>query len=169
MRNLVLADQRGITLMEVLIAVVILSIGLVALSGAIPLAAYGIQEGNQLSTATFLANQRLEQVRNALWQAGPPCLDNVGVSASASAAPTQSCNGTGVTFADESAIAAPYTAYSRIVRISDCGVAPGCGGVTDAGLRQATVVVSYRPMTGSGVAAAGQVKSAVVTMYLARR
>ena len=62
MRRLVL-DERGMTVAEVLIAVVIIGVGLVALSSAIPLAAYGIQEGNQLSTATFLANQRLEQIR----------------------------------------------------------------------------------------------------------
>ena len=71
MRRLVL-DERGMTVAEVLIAVVIIGVGLVALSSAIPLAAYGIQEGNQLSTATFLANQRLEQIRNAAWQAARP-------------------------------------------------------------------------------------------------
>ena len=73
-------SETGLTLMEVMIAVAVVGIGLVALSSAIPLAAYGIQEGNQLSSAIFLANQRMEQVRNARWEAGPPCVDNVGVS-----------------------------------------------------------------------------------------
>lgn len=168
MRRL-LGDQQGMTLMEIMIAVAIIGTGLVALSSAVPLAAYGIQEGNQLSSATFLANQRLEQVRGAQWEVGPPCTDTVGVSASATVAPTQSCGGSATTFADESPMAAPYTGYNRTVRITDCGVAPGCGGITNAALRQVTVSVTYRPMTGFGVAPAGQRKSAVVTMYIASR
>src|SRR5262245_44377170 len=49
----------------------IIGVGLLALSSAIPLVAYGMREGNQLSTVTFLANQRLEQVRNAPGRVGP--------------------------------------------------------------------------------------------------
>ena len=71
-------DQRGATLMEVLIAMAIIAVGVWALAAAIPLAAYGIQEGNQLSTATFLVNQRLEHVRNARWEESP-CVDALGV------------------------------------------------------------------------------------------
>ena len=67
MRRLV-ASQRGMTIAEVLIASAIIATGLVALSAAIPLASYGLQEGNQLSTATFLATERMEQVRNASWR-----------------------------------------------------------------------------------------------------
>ena len=62
-----IADVRGMTIAEVLIAVGIIGVGLLALCSAIPIAAYGINEGSQLSTATFLANQRMEQVRNARW------------------------------------------------------------------------------------------------------
>jgi len=36
-------------------------------------------------------------------------------------------------------------------------------------MRQVTVTVSYRPMTGVGVSAAGSTKSAIVTMFLAKR
>src|SRR5215471_5793895 len=90
-------DDSGMSLMEVMIAVAILGVGLLALSSAIPIAAYGIQEGNQLSTATFLANQRMEQVRNATWTVCPS-LDKLGVSAAATAAPDSSGV---VTFPDE--------------------------------------------------------------------
>jgi len=162
-------SQRGLTLMEVMIAVAVVGIGLVALSSAIPLAAHGIQEGNQLSSAIFLATQRLEQVRNATWAAGPPCVDNVGASATSSVAPTQACGGTATTFADESALAAPYAGYARTVRITDCSTGAGCSGIVDASIRQVTVTVSYRPMTGFGIAADGSVKSAVLAMYIARR
>jgi type II secretory pathway pseudopilin PulG len=155
------------TIVEILFAVAILGVGLVALSSAIPLAAYGIQEGNQLSTATFLANQRLEQVRNATWTVCP-AVDNVGVSES-DAAP-QSAGVT--TFADETSLPAPYAGYSRNVRISaSLGPATCPGGVLTGttGLRQVTVTVTYRPMTGIAMSPSGTAKSAVVTMYVAQR
>ncbi len=167
------------TVAEMLVAIAIIGTGLVALSAAIPLASYGIQEGSQLSTATFLANQRLEQVRNALWQAAQPpppavpivpAADNLGVSVPATAAPT---NGAVTTFPDENPVPAPYTNYTRTVRVTDCSVNPGCGIVpltpSLADLRQVTVTVSYRPMTGVGVAPAGTTKSAIVTLYITKR
>jgi prepilin-type N-terminal cleavage/methylation domain-containing protein len=160
------SDQRGMTIAEIMIAIAIIGIGLVALSSAIPIAAYGIQEGSQLSTATFLANQRIEQVRNSVWQASP-ALDKLGVSASSTAAPVG--DGGVTTFPDETPVPAPYTNYTRTVRVADCAVAPGCSGVVDAGLRQVTVTVSYRPMTGQGVSAAGTTKSATLSMYISQR
>ena len=161
-------DQRGMTIVEILVAVAILGVGLVALSSAIPLAAYGIQEGNRLSTATFLANQRLEQVRNAKWTVCP-AVDNIGVSASDAVAP-QSAGVT--TFPDETTLPAPYAGYGRKVRISaSLGPATCPGGVLTGttGLRQVTVTVTYRPMTGIGMSAPGTAKAAVVTMYVAQR
>ncbi len=171
-----LTDARGMTIPEIAIAIAVIGVGLVALSSAIPLAAYGIQEGNQLSTATFLANQRMEQVRNAQWLAAQPpppaapvlsAVDKLGVSASATAVPVG--DGGVITFPDENPLAAPYTNYNRTVRITDCSVAPGCGGIVNAGLRQVTVTVSYRPMTGFGLAPAITAKSATITMYIAQR
>lgn len=159
------ANQQGMTLAEILIAIAIIGVGLAALASAIPLANYGIQEGNQLSTATFLANQRLEQVRNAQWTATPPVgtpSDSLGVSSSTTSPPQV---GGVTTFPDENPVAAPYTQYTRQVRITDC--AAGCQGVTSADLRQVTVTVSYRPLTGVGQAPAN--KSAVVTMLIAKR
>lgn len=164
-----LGDQRGMTVAELMVAVVIIGVALVALASAIPLAAYGIQEGNQLSTAIFLANQRMEQARNASWTLGtaPLCADGVdtlGVSASSSSAPAA---GAATTFSDESPLAAPYSGYTRTVRISDVSAA-NCA-TTAYGLRQVTVTVSYRPMTGVGMAATTTTKSAVVTMYISQR
>jgi prepilin-type N-terminal cleavage/methylation domain-containing protein len=159
-----IAEQRGITLVEIMIAVAIIGVGLAALSSAIPLAAYGIQEGNQLSTATFLASQRLEQVRNARWEVGPPEVDNLGVGSTA--APV---SGLVTTFPDENPMAAPYAGYTRTVRITDCAAGAGCSTVVTADLRQVTVTVGYRPMTGLGMAPQGTVKPTVLTMYLTRR
>lgn len=164
-RNRSCTDERGMTLAEVLVAMAIVAIGLVAVSQAIPIAAYGIQEGSQKSTATFLANQRLEQVRNAQW-AVTPAADTVGVSPSSGVAPQA---GGVPTFPDEGQVAAPYAAYARQVRISDCGVAPGCAGLVKAGMRQVTVAVSFRPLTARGQAAAGSTESVVLSTYVAQR
>jgi prepilin-type N-terminal cleavage/methylation domain-containing protein len=164
-----LLNQRGMTLVEVLLAAALIGIGMTALASSIPIAAYGIHEGSSLSTATFLANQRLEQVRNATWQEATPCVDNVGVSASASAAPVSTCTGAAVTFPDEAALASPYAGYARTTRITSCGVGAGCNGIVDAELRQVTVTVSYRPMTGTGMSATGTAKTTTVSMYRTKR
>lgn len=162
MRELVV-NQRGMTLAEILVAIGIISVGLAALASAIPISTYGIQEGSQLSTATFLANQRLEQVRNAVWSENP-AVDNLGVSASSTTAPA---SGGTTTFPDESAVASPYAQYARTVRIADCSTGGGCQSIVSDKLRQVTVTVSYRPLTGVGQATA--VKPVVVTMLIARR
>src|SRR5207245_9563011 len=58
-----LTDQRGFPLAEVLVAAVIITLALVALASVVPIAGYAVQDGNQMSTATFLAEQQLEQPR----------------------------------------------------------------------------------------------------------
>ena len=162
-RRFRVVDQAGMSLAEILIACVIIAIGLVGLLSAVPTASYGIQEGRQLSTAAFLANQRLEQVRNAQWvqcpAPGAPT-DTLGVSAGSAPA-----SGGTTTFPDESPIAAPYGDYTRTVRITDVQPADACGGA-NLGLRQVTVTVSYRASTATGL---GATKSAIVTMSMAQR
>jgi type II secretory pathway pseudopilin PulG len=164
------ADQAGMSLAEILVACVIIGIALTGLLSAVPTSSYGIQEGRQLSTAVFLANQRLEQVRNADWNSTPGN-DCLGTSASASTAPTTAaCNGAAsTTFPDENPLAAPYVDYTRIVRVTDCSVAPGCGGITNNQLRQVTVTVSYHAATATGVSALGTTKSTQVSMLVAER
>jgi type II secretory pathway pseudopilin PulG len=166
--RLVAADQAGMSLAEILIACVIIAVGLVGLLSAVPTASYGIQEGRQLSTATFLANQRLEDVSKARWTQCPP-VDFLGASASASVAPV---SGATTTFPDENPMASPYGDYTRTVRITDAQTADPCvGGVggPNVGLRQVVVTVSYRASTATGVAAGGTTKSAIVTMLIAQR
>jgi len=156
--------QRGMAIAEIAVAAAVLAVGLVGVSAAFPSLGYAIQEGKQLSTATFLATQRLEQVRRARWEQGPPAVDELGVSTSRLAAPM---SGAVTTFPDEPALPGSYAGYSRSVRIADC--AAGCGGIARGDLRQVTVSVTYRPMTaGGGFAAAGS-RAATITMYLAQR
>jgi prepilin-type N-terminal cleavage/methylation domain-containing protein len=172
MRRLI-SNQRGMTLAEVLVALPIITIGLLALLATIPLSTYAIQDGSQTSTATFLANQRLDQVRNAQWMATcPPTPDRLGISASSTAAPT---DGGGVTtFADENPIAAPYAAYTRQVRIADSVASTTVCGPTGAitgtyGLRTVTVTVTYRPLSATGTNAVSGSRSVVVNMQIAQR
>lgn len=162
----VVRDQRGFSVAEILAASVVIGIALLALIWTIPMSAYGIQEGSQQSTAVFLANERMEQVKNAQWSA-VPLADTLGVSASATVAPVNAAAVT--TFPDENPMAAPYAGYTRQVRISDCNLAPGCGGVQKPDMRQATVTVSYAPMTGVGGPAAGAAKSVVVTLIISEK
>ncbi|MEX2145719.1 MAG: prepilin-type N-terminal cleavage/methylation domain-containing protein [Candidatus Rokuibacteriota bacterium] len=158
-------NERGLTLAEILVAVAILGIGLVGLAVVVPIASYGVQEGSQLSTATFLAEQRLEQVRNAPWT-GTPANDCIGSGAGAPVVPggVACANGTialaagATTFADEAnvvwgnttSVTAVTGGYSRQVRIADCDPTP-CAGLTSTTMRRVTVSVTYRPLTSSGV------------------
>lgn len=148
-----LSNQRGITVAEVLIAAALLGLGLAAVMSVVPVASYGVQDGNQTSQATFLAQQRLEQVRNATWTATVDC---VGLSANATSAPVAtpagSCGATVTTFADEATLPG-FGQYSRTVRSVDCGVAgnaAACGTITSAALRLVTVAVTYRPISAAG-------------------
>jgi type II secretory pathway pseudopilin PulG len=146
-----LSNQRGITVAEVLVAAAILGLGLAAVMSVVPVASYGVQDGNQTSQATYLAQQRLEQVRNATWTGTTDC---VGLSAPPTSAPTPSGGACAlaVTFPDEATVAG-FTQYARTVRISDCGLAANlavCGDITSAALRLVTVTVRYRPLSAAG-------------------
>jgi prepilin-type N-terminal cleavage/methylation domain-containing protein len=163
----VLFDQRGMTLAEVLVALPIITIGLLALLSAIPLSTYATQDGRQTSTATFLANQRLEQVRNAQWTA--TCHVDPGTLAVGPGADVINA----VTFADESPMAAPYAAYSRQVRITDSvAAAPTCtsaGVMSGSGIRRVTVSVTYTPLSATGTNAVAGTRAVSVTMQVAQK
>jgi type II secretory pathway pseudopilin PulG len=145
-----LFNERGITVAEVLIAAAILGLGLAALMTVVPVASYAIQDGNQTSTATYLAQQRLEQVRNALWTAVDDC---VGLSPDATSQPVPSpagtCGATAVTFPDEASVPG-FAQYARSVRISDCGVTACDGIITHSAMRLVRVTVTYRPISAAG-------------------
>jgi len=166
-----LGNERGLTLAEILVAVAIIGLGLVGLAVVIPVSSYGVQEGNQLSTATFLAEQMIERARAVAWTYDPTTpVDCLGIStANAAPVPTSvvdtsvnppvgtvaaTCNGAAATqFADEANVTG-YTQYSRQVRVTDCFTA-SCAGVA-AGtvpsrmMRRVGVTVTYRPISASG-------------------
>jgi Tfp pilus assembly protein PilV len=127
-------DERGITLAEILVATVVISIGLVGLAMVIPLSSYGVHEGNALSTATFLAEQKLEEIRNASWTSVPTEGDCLGLG-SAAAPTSNTCARTqptvctsGVactTFADEASVTG-YPQYTRSARASATPTCASC-------------------------------------------
>ena len=172
--------EAGFTLPEVLLAAMIIIIAFTTLLSVIPYSSASVQSGNQLSSATFLANQKLEEAKNVPWGTAP-ANDCLGLSANANAAPTvpagQTCT-LGATniaaggalpwAADQNSTAITnFNGYSRNVRIRDCSVAPGCTGITDAGMRLITVSVTFQPMTTSSTAAA--TKTVSVSMVVSQR
>jgi prepilin-type N-terminal cleavage/methylation domain-containing protein len=184
-----LGNQRGMTVAEILVALVILSIGLVGLASVLPISSYGIQEGNQLSTAAFLAEQRLEQIKAVAWSSSPS-VDCLGVSSNASfsgAYPPTTYSGTcypapggspTTSFPDESPsgspsaspptqLANPYSNYTRQVRVQACTVA--LCGVADTALRLVTVQVTFTPLQGIGGVAINAPQSMQLTMLIARQ
>jgi len=133
-------------LLEAIAAAGIVALGLVAFLSGLPTAATAVSEGAQLSTATFLATSRLEEVRRLAWS---------GVALD------------GSTFPDEPVLAGLYAGYSRQVRIVECSAPPGCGSITSPQIRQITVTVAYRPVAASGLAADSKAVS-LITLITAR-
>lgn len=56
-------DERGLSLPEVLVAAVIVTVGLTAIAGGFQYALSGVELGKKQSTAVFLAEQKLEQIK----------------------------------------------------------------------------------------------------------
>ena len=164
-----LANERGLTLAEILVAVAIIGLGLVGLAVVIPVSSYGVQEGNQLSTATFLAEQMIERARAAAWT-GTPATDCLGVSTgNAPPVPTlvvdtsanpptgtiaAACGGSAATQFPDEANVSGYTQYSRQVRVTDCFTQTCAGAATGVmashGMRRVGVTVTYTPISASG-------------------
>jgi type II secretory pathway pseudopilin PulG len=147
-----LRDETGISLPEVLVALAITGVALAGLAVVVPVSASGIQQGHQVSTATFLAEQMIERVRAAAWTESP-AVDCLGISAGdAAPVPTgATCRGaTASAFPDEVRGVAGHPHYGRSVRISSCTSTP-CAGVTGTGLRRVAVTVAYTPLTSAGV------------------
>lgn len=128
------------TLVEVLVATVIIGIGLMALLAAVPVGIGGMQTGLQESTAIYLAQDKMERIKS--W------------SLSTSAAPVQQGFGTilpnGTCFAAGQGACAPenygtialYPGYRRVVTaLAD----PGTPAPPNHTRTRVTVQVFYTP------------------------
>jgi len=114
-------DERGISVAEVLVATFIITVGLLAVLTAFPFAMSGVETGKQQSTATFLAEQQLENFRTA--QVTDPTM-------------TTAMFNLGTTTEAYGTIANGYTKYQRATTVA--------AGPT-ATTKRITVAVSYRP------------------------
>lgn len=59
----IVKDRAGFTIIETLIAIVFVSIGLVAVLSAVSAGISGIDNGRRSTTALFLSEQRMEQIK----------------------------------------------------------------------------------------------------------
>jgi prepilin-type N-terminal cleavage/methylation domain-containing protein len=76
-----LGRDRGFTLIEIVIACAIIGIGLVPVAYGLMMGIQNVETGRQQSTAIFLAQQRMDQVRAAALIATEPPLANVTAAA----------------------------------------------------------------------------------------
>lgn len=124
--------EAGFTLVEILIAVSVISLGLVGVAAGFLYAVGGLEAGRQQTTAVFLAEQRIEQLKA---QAMNNFLNVTTANYPNEAYGAISNNGN------------TQPNYRRTVTIVD---APG--GLADTKLVEVTVF--YRPLVGFGVLAA---------------
>lgn len=137
-------DQRGFSLGEVLVAVLVLAIGLMGITTGFQYATSGVEHGKGETTAVFLAEQQLEWLKAlalANW-----------ASANLKAGTTTEGYGS---IADASL-------YRRVTTITDSP-----GGPCTANCKLVQVTVFYRPVTGRGQVDQER-RIDVITMLVAR-
>lgn len=134
----------GFTVVEILVACAIISVGLVAVAMGFGYGVDGVEAGRQQSTAVFLAEQRIEQAKDlAMRQSGL-------VQLIAANLPATEAYGT---------ITGAPPSYRRTTTITD-----NPGGVTG---KRVDVSVFYRPVTGRGVLSTERTVS--LSIFLASR
>lgn len=102
------AGRGGFTLIEVMIAIVILAIGVIALIGSSAMVTRMIGSGRHSTQAVEVATRRLENLRRAAYATAVPCTD--GAFASGTAA------GTGYT---ETWTVAPVAGFADLRLVTD--------------------------------------------------
>jgi prepilin-type N-terminal cleavage/methylation domain-containing protein len=125
----------GFTLVEVVVAVMVLAVGLGALALGFQQAASGMDTGGQETTAVFLAERRLEELRAV-------ALADWASAALGATTTTEYCPATG------GACTATATTglYRRVTAITDN---PG-GSACAASCKRIRVTVFYRALSGGG-------------------
>jgi prepilin-type N-terminal cleavage/methylation domain-containing protein len=58
-------DQRGVTMVELMVAMILMAVALLALAGSIPYAMYGVVASGFQTTATLLAQEAIERAKAA--------------------------------------------------------------------------------------------------------
>ena len=130
----------GFTLAEVLVATAVMTIGLVAIGMGFQYATSGVATGRGETTAVFLAEQRVEQLK-------AQAVANFSAAALAAGTTTEYCTST--TACQGAAVTGPsYRRITTIADIANAGVT-GCP-VAPLSCKEIRVQVMYRPVTSSG-------------------
>lgn len=130
-----LRGQGGFTLAEILIACAVIGVGITGASYAFTMGIQGVETGRQQSTAVFLAQQRMDQVKAAGKIATEPPLANL----TAANFPAEAYNS--ITSAAKFRRAVTFTTY----------VGPAGGLPTGLTGIRVDVDVFYQPITARGV------------------
>ena len=164
------------TVVEVIIALGVITVGLVALITAMPLSTSLIGESNLKTTATFLAQQRMEQIKNAQWTTATDTLGGGNSDGTGAVAQWPDENYDTIAFPGAANCGATDRSggcrFRRQVRISDCSIV-ACSGIPTATagintLRQVTVTVLFRPLAGTGMTQATEESVQLVTLIAKR-
>ena len=149
MRDFCRREESGFTLIEILVAVAILMLGLVAVMQWFPLGTAGVESGRRQSTAVFLAEQKIEQIK--AWSLGSAV--NQGF---AQVIAGGGCFVAGGPCNNDAFNTIPgYPEYNRTVTITVCLAAP-CPVPLTTTTRLVRVQVQYRRVTDRGTLTGGQ-------------
>ena len=149
-------NERGFTLAEVLVATFIIVVGLVALASGFQFATNGVATGRGETVASFLAEQRLEQLKalamsNYYGTATPAWTASLTLQDASNV--TEYCQTTNIgatgTNCQTTAITG-VASYVRVTRVSDNPGGTGCTGVAPLLCKRIWVNVTYRPVTTRG-------------------
>jgi prepilin-type N-terminal cleavage/methylation domain-containing protein len=132
-----MTNDRGMTLAEVLIAVAILTIGLLAVVGMLSSGFSNVVVGGGASKATSYARQKLEELKNKCYNNGTTCLDPTFPASSGTDTPEA-----GVTRSWTVTQAGLTTAPNRLSQISV--TVTWAGGVSGAGGGQQVIMQTMR-------------------------
>jgi prepilin-type N-terminal cleavage/methylation domain-containing protein len=145
-----MSGQRGFTLPEVLVAVFVIVIGLVAVATGFQYATSGVATGRGETMATFLAQQRIEQLKTVAMTNYDPPYPGVSLAAGTTTEYCQTSN-IGATSANcQSTAISGTTSYTRVTTITDNPGGTGCSGVAPLLCKRIRVSVTYRPVTSGG-------------------
>jgi Tfp pilus assembly protein PilV len=143
-------DERGFTLPEVLTAAVILMVGLVAVAAGFQYATAGVATGRGETVATFLAEQRIEQLKAVALTNYTGPWTGLSLTAGTTTEYCQSSNIGSTSSNCQSTSFSGGTTYTRVTTITDNPGGTGCTGTAPNLCKRIKVSVTFRPVTSRG-------------------